>query len=131
MVINREVKEIAELAKKQGNVELYTKILELQVGINEINQEKLALQLKVNDLEERVRIKEQMSFKEPFWYREGDQIPHCSACFEKDHRAVHLVSLDHSTDGRFHCPVCKFLYNGARKSTVSSYRTSSEGTPWS
>jgi len=124
------MKEIAELAKKQGNIDLYTRILELRLEMNEISEEKLKLQLKVNDLEERLRVKDQMSFREPFWYREGDDTPHCSACFEKDSRAVHMVSLDHSLEGRFQCPVCKFLYHRTSKSRPGSYRSSS-GSAWS
>lgn len=130
MSIVEGMREVAELAKKQGNIDLYTRILELRIEINEINEERLKLQLKVSELEERLAMKDQMTFREPFWYREGDNVPHCSACFEKDSRPVHMVSLDHSADGRFQCPVCKFLCYGTAKSRPGSYRSSS-GSAWS
>jgi hypothetical protein len=127
------MREIAELAKKQGNVDLYTRILELRIEMIEISEEKLKLQAKVNELEEGLRVKDQMTFSEPFWYREGDDTPHCPACYEKDNRAIHLLSLDHAADGRFSCPVCKLLCYGAggRGSTTGSYRTPSRGGQWS
>jgi|HubBroStandDraft_6_1064221.scaffolds.fasta_scaffold83021_2 hypothetical protein len=132
MSILQDMKEVAELAKTLGNLDLYTRILELRTEMNEVNEEKLRLQLRVKELEERIRTKEEMIFKGPFWYRNGDDTPHCPACFEKDNRTIHLVSLDHAADGRFHCPVCKFVYYGSgRKASVGSYRPSSRGTEWS
>ena len=132
MSIVEGMKEIAELAKKQGNVDLYTRILELRIEMIEVSEEKLKLQVKVNELEERLRMKDQMTFSEPFWYREGDDTPHCPACYEKDSRAIHLLSLDHSADGRFSCPVCKLLcYGSGRRSNAGSYRNPSRGSQWS
>lgn len=132
MSILQDMKEVAELAKTLGNLDLYTRILELRIEMNEVNEEKLNLRLKVNDLEEKIRRKEEMAFKEPFWYRAGDNTPHCPACFEKENRAIHLLALDNSTQGRFHCPVCKFVYYGSsRKGSVGSYRPSARGGQWS
>jgi hypothetical protein len=130
MSVLQDMKEVAEIAKKLGNIDLYTKILELRIEMNEINEERLRLQLRVNELEEKNRIKEEMTFRAPFWFREGDDTPHCPACFEKDNRAVHLVSLDQCLDGRFECSVCKFLvWGSAQMSNVSSYRSSSRVGP--
>jgi hypothetical protein len=130
MGIIQRMREVGEIAKKQGNTEIYAKILDLQAEVIEIVEEKSNLQSKVKELEDAIRIKGQMAFKEPFWYLEGDDTPHCSACFEKDNRAVHLVSLDQSPDGRFHCPVCKFLYFARSKSSESFPQVSSRGSVW-
>lgn len=119
MSVIENMKEVAELAKKLGNIDLYTRILELRIEMNEINEEKLGLRLRVNELEEKARVQQQMTFRAPFWYRAGDDIPHCPGCFESHGRAIHLLSLDHSTtSGRFKCPVCPFLYS--LKSQASS-----------
>jgi hypothetical protein len=133
MSIAEGMKEIAELAKKQGNVDLYTRILELRIEMIEINEEKLKLQAKVNELVEALRVKDQMTFTKPFWYRDGDATPHCPACYEKENRAIHLISLDHAADGRFSCPVCRLLCygSGGKTSTPGSYRTASRGGQWS
>ena len=132
MSIVQDMKEVAELAKKQGNVDLYTRILELRIEAIEMSEEKLKLQARVNELEEGLRVRDQMTFTEPFWYREGDATPHCPACYEKDNRAIHLISLDHAANGRFSCPVCKLLcYGPGSQSGASSYRSVSRGGQWS
>ena len=126
------MKEVAELAKRQGNVDLYTRVLDLRIEMNEVNEEQLRLQLRVNELEEMIRTKEQMAFREPFWYREGDETPHCPACYENNGRAIHLISLDCTSQGRFTCPVCKLLcYGAGGRSNVGSHRPPSGHTQWS
>lgn len=56
---------------------------------------------------ERVAEKPLMTFRAPFWYAEGDPVPHCPRCWEVDGRAIHLQGPVSVVAGmRFDCAQC-------------------------
>jgi hypothetical protein len=40
---------------------------------------------KVEELERALRFKDDLKFKEPFYYLEGDKTPYCPVCWEDEH----------------------------------------------
>jgi len=110
MTIIANAKEIAELVKKLGDVELYRKIVELEGEIIELTRENHSLEIRVQDLTSTLTVAEQLAFKEPFYYAEGDLVPFCSQCWETDKIAVHVVSIFKGSDSRWDCPKCKQMY---------------------
>jgi hypothetical protein len=70
------LKEIADLVKKLGNIELYRKIVELEGEVIELTREN-------PDLKERLRFKsDDFEFRNPFWYdRARPDRPLCAKCF--------------------------------------------------
>jgi hypothetical protein len=70
------LKEIADLVKKLGNIELYRKIVELEGEVIELTREN-------HDLKERLRFKSgDFEFKNPFWYEKAHpDRPLCAKCF--------------------------------------------------
>ncbi len=107
MSIIENTKEIAELVKKLGNIDLYRRIVELEGEIIEISRQKLHLEQRVDELEKSAKLKAQMQFKAPLYYQEGDRTPYCPTCFEKDSRAIHLVCYDSGQGQRWYCKSCK------------------------
>lgn len=107
MSVISNAKEIADLIKKLGDVELYRKIIELEGEIIELTREKHTLDERVQELSDTINTKEKMTFKQPFYYQEGDDVPFCSRCWEKDNTVIHVVN-----GGEFHagikhtCPNC-------------------------
>jgi hypothetical protein len=111
--ILENTKEIAELVKKLGNIDLYRKIVELEGEIIEVSRQKLQLEQKVDQLEKSVRVRVQMRFKAPLYYQESDNIPFCPTCFEKDGLATHLLdygifnSAQKGPRGQWYCMCCE------------------------
>jgi rubrerythrin len=109
MGVVENLKDLAELAQKVGQIELQKKILEAEDQVREVTQEKRRLEDRVEELERALKLKNTMKFKAPFYYQEGDEVPFCPACYEKDGRAVHVVKND---DAEWYCNVCKTFYDG-------------------
>jgi len=104
------VKEVAKLVKDLGNMELYRQILDLQGEIMELTQENREMQNRVHELEKTLNQVKQMKFQPPFYYIEGDPVPHCPRCWEVDRRAVHFLEPVKVMAGtRYDCPQCKTM----------------------
>ncbi|HDL01438.1 MAG TPA: hypothetical protein ENH23_04315 [candidate division Zixibacteria bacterium] len=106
MSIISNAKEIADLVKKLGDIELYRKIVELEGEIIELTCEKRELDDELIKLNALLKTSKEMNFKEPFYCVEGDSTPFCPRCWEADKTQVHLN--DTNTIGSpWKCPNCK------------------------
>ena len=102
------VKEVAKLVKDLGNMELYRQILDLQGEIMELTQGNRELQTQLQELQDTLSQVGQMTFRSPFYYADGDEVPYCPRCWEVDKRAVHFPPPFHSAAGPVYtCPECK------------------------
>ena len=111
MSIIANAKEIAELVKKLDDVELYRKIIELEGEIIELTREKHALELRVEELNKSLQTTSQMSFREPFYYVEGDSVPFCPKCWEVDKISVHLFYEEHfKGETKYVCHHCHSIF---------------------
>ena len=81
MSIIDNVKEIAVLVKKLGDIELYRRIVELEGEVIELTQEKREFEEKIQTVEKKLAFSKKMTFRDPFWYAEGDNIPYCPRCW--------------------------------------------------
>jgi len=110
------VKEVANLVKELGNIELYRQILDLQGEIMELTQFNRDLQEKNDQLQSTIKTSNLMSFKTPFYYVEGDDVPHCPRCWEADQKAIHYPPPFQSAGGDIHtCPECKHQITHPRR----------------
>ncbi|QYJ78261.1 hypothetical protein [Shewanella acanthi] len=117
MSIISNAKEVAELVKKLGDIELYRKIVELEGEIIDLSRTNHALQIEVDELKKKVLLNKSLSFNAPFYYSEGDATPYCPKCWESEGKAVHLVNEGYHSDlnqTAFGCVPCKhtYWYNG-------------------
>jgi hypothetical protein len=111
MGVIENAKDIADLIKKVGDVELYRKINALEGEIIDLTREKRQAEQRVELLEEKLKYKTELTFKEPFWFAPNDRTPYCAACWELKTGTVHLV-LRWTSNGQssWECPVCKCRY---------------------
>jgi hypothetical protein len=112
MGVVENLKDIADLVKKTGEIDLYKKISSAEDEVREVTREKRRLEDRVAELERALRFKEETTFRAPFYYlKEGDQTPYCPHCWEKGGLAVHVVlQFDNSERTRWDCPACKQCY---------------------
>lgn len=108
MDIVGNVKEIADLAKKYNDIEFYRKIVHLEGEVMELTRAKREAEQKVEELQKQLSLKAKMTFRPPFYYQEGDDVPFCPRCFEIETRASHVVFVfDNEDRSRWDCHACK------------------------
>lgn len=111
MGVIENMKDIADLIKKAGDVELYRKIVESEGEVIELTRANRGLENKVRELGEMLALQKEMKFKEPFWWQDGDNTPYCPACWEAHKTAVHVTFIFDNEDAtRWDCPSCKHMY---------------------
>jgi hypothetical protein len=111
MGIVENIKDAADLAKKVGDLELYRKIVHLEGEVMDLTREKRQAEQKIEELQKQLALRAKMTFKQPFYYQDGDAVPFCPRCFEKDTLAVHLTyeGAD-SSHARWDCKACTKMY---------------------
>jgi len=108
MGILDNAKEVANAVHEIKNLELYEKVLTLTRGIMDMVQENRDLHAENHDLKEKFKLHEKMTFKEPFYYQDGDTTPFCPACWELKNDPIHLIFEFNREDAvRWDCKVCK------------------------
>ena len=112
MGIVENMKEVADLVKKVGDIDLNRKIVSLEGEVLDLTREKRHLEVRVEELEKTLNLKKNLAFKEPLYWLEGDTTPYCPGCWEDKRSAVHLTFLDDYSDAtRWQCPVCRHHYD--------------------
>ena len=111
MSIVSNAKEIADLVKKLGDIELYRKIVELEGEIIEITRDNHALTTRVQELTATLANSQDLIFREPFYYVEEDLVPFCPKCWESDKKTIHLVNGGRNgRETKFDCMQCNKTY---------------------
>jgi hypothetical protein len=110
MSIINNAKEIADLIKKMGDIDLYRRIVELEGEIVDLTRAKRDAEAEIERLRYTLKTKEQMSFKKPFYYMVNDPVPYCPKCWEVNHVAVHMDGpIDVMAGPRYDCHNCKTM----------------------
>ena len=113
------LKRCRELAEKTNDLETKELILEMRSQLADTKSVLIDAKEEINskrelivELEKKISQKESMTLQGKFYYKEGDSLPHCPKCFEKDNLAIHLSDLpEMMVDlGKYKCPSCKSIY---------------------
>ena len=111
MNIIENTKEIANLIKKIGNIDLSKRIVELEGQIIDFSQEKHQLEVRLHELETVLKEEKSMEFRKPFYYRPADSQPYCAKCWELNRKAIHLDGpIKEETGESYFCHVCREDY---------------------
>jgi hypothetical protein len=106
MGILETVKDVAVLVQKADNIELYQKILELQVQVMSVLEENYDLKARVRELADAAAFQGTLEFRDNMYYRrvgETTDGPYCSKCWDAERKAVRLQT----SAGEMWCPVCQ------------------------
>jgi hypothetical protein len=110
MSIIDNVKEIADLIKKAGDIELYRKIVELEGEIIELTRSNQSLEEEVAEIKGLLAFSKRLTFRQPYYYAEDDDVPYCPQCWEADQKPIHLIGR-HSSEGmNYSCTNCQTTY---------------------
>jgi len=101
-------KETVDLLKKGMTVEAQEKIMELRESYIELQEANLLLRQENQKLKESLELKAELVFKSPYYFAEGDDVPFCPRCWEKDRVAIHVPTVKFDRVGRYReCPECE------------------------
>lgn len=134
MSILDNAKEVANAVHEIKNIELYGRVLDLNRGIMDLVEENRTLHAENEDLKRKFKLREQMVFKQPFYYQEGDDTPFCPACWEVQSIAVHLIFVSDNEDAaRWDCKSCKQAFINKKDRSVERrhYNPPPPGSHWS
>ena len=111
------VKEIASLVHKLGDIDLYKKIVELEGEIIELTREKRQLDEKLADISRSTIIINKLHFEAPFYTNADSSELYCARCIEADGHAIHVVKQGQLEMGRrvYLCPQCKSKFSDTRE----------------
>ena len=111
MSILDNAKEVVNAVHEMKNLDLYERVLNLNGGIIELVEENRRLREENRDLQDKIRLKGEMKFAEPFYFRDGDRTPHCPGCWESKLQPVHVVfQWEDGPVTMWTCPACKHDY---------------------
>jgi len=127
MGVIENMKEVADLVKQVGDIELNRKIVDLEKEVHELTRDKMRLETRLQEAEALLSKKQSLKFKEPFLFEDGDDVPYCPACWSSQQIAVHLHFVSAQADfTRWDCPHCKHMYLDKKDRSVRQRRTQIE-----
>jgi len=85
-----QVKELALLIKKVGDIELYSKIVEFQTEVVKLSSQNAELEQKCLKLEAELSLKKSLRHVRSLYHADNDPIPFCPHCWETSEKLVHL-----------------------------------------
>lgn len=115
MGIIEDVKEAVKLSQQVNNVDLYRKLVDLQLEVMELTEQLKEKNNTIEKLEAAFELKGKMiCIESVYWLKdENDKIkdgPFCSKCFEVDHIQCRLARLPRDSRPSLKCPNCKAGY---------------------
>jgi hypothetical protein len=106
------MKDVADLIKKFGDIELNRRILKLEEEVMDLSRDKRRAEQKAEELEHTLKLRKELVFREPFYWMAGDETPYCPSCWESKNSAGHLFYSHSNGYGEYWvCPTCKHQYD--------------------
>ena len=105
-------KSIVDLAQKGMTVGLQEMNMQLREEALELQAENLKLKTENIDLKKKEELREKVKPKRKVYYREGDEVPLCPYCYEKNQSLFHIM-FRYELDGSgelYQCIECKSVY---------------------
>jgi hypothetical protein len=107
MGVVENVKDVAELIKKFGDIELNRRILKLEEEVLDLSRDKRRAEKKVEELEAMLKVRKQIIFRDPHYFVVNENGtsdgPYCSIHWDRDQKLARMQNR--GMDGLV-CPVC-------------------------
>jgi len=91
------IKEAMHFAREPKNtdlaeklIDLYRDLVELVDTNHQLRRDNQTLRDEMSELQKNLKLKGEMRFDAPVYFRDGDGTPFCPTCFERDGLAIHL-----------------------------------------
>lgn len=108
MSVISDVKEVGNLVKQYNDIELNRKIVQLEGEVIELTRDNYEKTKRIDELEALLARQQELEFRPPFFYAQGDDTPFCPNCWEADRRQIHLEDFGETQVGHLvRCRTCK------------------------
>ena len=110
-----QVKELASLIQKVGDINLYRKIVELQAEVVKLSSRNVELEQKCSELEAELSRRKKLRHDRTLYFGDNDPIPFCPHCWETSKQLVHLFgpqALSQPGGEMWECHACNNDYFG-------------------
>ena len=97
------IRDLIDEAKKQKNLELVDKLIEIKLALSEIQEENRELK---SLLEERQSIERHQEGNYVTLKDDPLKIQYCSTCWGNEHKLIQLLEYDENRKGYPRCPIC-------------------------
>lgn len=112
MGLLEDIKDIGDVIKKAGDIDLYRRIVKLEGEVIDLTREKRLAGERIAELERALKFQGELKFTEPYYWIEGDPTPFCPACWDTKRVASHIVKIREPFRAcKAQCPSCKHVYN--------------------
>ena len=105
------------LYKKGSNLEAEQKLQELQEAFIDLKAENLELREELLELREKVKLREELIYEAPFYYRKKENNekdgPFCQKCYDDQSKLVRLIEVNDIPGSHF-CKVCENYFGEGR-----------------
>jgi len=82
--------DFSDIAKQVLTIEDREKIMALREAVLQLQAENLTLKSEKTELEAKLKVAAELTFKDQFYWKEGDATPFCPRCWDKDRLAIHV-----------------------------------------
>ena len=109
-------KDVAEVVRKAGNIDLYRRITSLESEVIDLARANRHLEVENEELKATLALKAKLTFRAPFWFAEGDDVPYCPNCWEGQRKAIHVQGpIDVAAGTRYDCMQCQKMFISDRR----------------
>jgi hypothetical protein len=113
MSVIDHIKDIANVVRKAGDIDLYRQIIDLQAEMFEVYDQNRVLQTEIDNLKEKLKLKGSLVYEyNAYWISNCDGTkdgPYCSNCWDTEQKTVRML-VDWESAKRHTCPNCKFQF---------------------
>lgn len=114
MRLSETFKDIYELAKKAGTIDLQQRVIELREQTFELREENLSLKEKVREVESKIELEKEVQFSDGvYWQLKSDGSkdgPFCQRCFDEGRKLIRVHPCYYNNTPIWHCYACKSEY---------------------
>ena len=115
MSLIETAKDVFDLVKKGATIGLQERLMTLREEALEMQEENLTLRTRVKDLEEKVRLREELAFDgELYWMQNPDgkrEGPFCQKCYDSGGKLIRLQKgQDRAARSEWLCFDCESTY---------------------
>jgi hypothetical protein len=107
MGVIEDATELVGLIKRVGDADLYRRIVKLEGEVIDLTRDKRLAQERIAELERTLKFRDELEFREPFFWAKGDTVPYCPRCWEEKRIAVHITYSHKNSYGEYwDCKSC-------------------------
>lgn len=108
MGLSDTIKDLKTLAVGIENIDLISKLMDVQIQAYDILDENRVLRLKLEQLERTEEIETNLSYEGDLYYKKDDNSgPYCSRCWDVDKLLVRVPIARYSSRWKGMCKNCK------------------------